>query len=425
MLRYLINLLLIFLSLKFLLPIQDFKNIQIKLLILLAILFLVNIIIDFIRRIQKNEERQYYQNKKIKELDKKIKNLEQGELILSAIIQTLPIEIFIIDREKNIIMGKQSNKPMPQSKNIIETLRHPEIAQIINQSIQQNTSNELKQIQEFSKFHGHKRYFDFYITPTSNNLYFVCYTIDKTEKTVDKHLFEEFLNQFAHELRTPLTILTNYLQQLKEIFKQHEALIHDQEANVLLKNFNDELKKPILLFENLIFLNNINSSNKNNFETFNLNELIEICLFEFQQQSTQAIVFNSNEIIQMQGNPFLFEIAIYNLIENAIKYGPIDNQIVVSLNIIASNAEKVASTHLELRVSDRGIGILKEDLAHVFTPFYRSQNALQLKGHGLGLSIVKKIIELHRGSIRAEVNSPCGACFIATFNSNFNYKTVS
>ena len=85
---------------------------------------------------------------------------------------------------------------------------------------------------------------------------------------------------------------------------------------------------------------------------------------------------------------------ITNLIANAVKYSPADTTVTVDL--------AVRDNSLVLRVTDQGIGIPEQDQAHLFEPFYRGSNALQVAGTGLGLSIAKNAVELHDGTIAVE-----------------------
>jgi two-component system, OmpR family, sensor histidine kinase ArlS len=111
------------------------------------------------------------------------------------------------------------------------------------------------------------------------------------------------------------------------------------------------------------------------------------------------------------GNAALLKSAIENLIENACKFSPDQHcQVVVSFepgNII-------------IKVIDEGIGIAANEIAHIFEPFYRANDTRGISGHGIGLSLVKKIIELHNGTIRAESEISKGTQMIVTLPNTEN-----
>jgi two-component system phosphate regulon sensor histidine kinase PhoR len=101
---------------------------------------------------------------------------------------------------------------------------------------------------------------------------------------------------------------------------------------------------------------------------------------------------------------------IQNLISNALKYGGTDKWVRIEARLDpALGADKVTIT-----VKDHGLGISSKDLPHIFEPFYRGAEAesLQIRGNGLGLSIVKGIIEAHGGRVRVESTEGRGSTFV-------------
>ena len=107
----------------------------------------------------------------------------------------------------------------------------------------------------------------------------------------------------------------------------------------------------------------------------------------------------------IQADKDLLRIAINNLLTNAVKYNSPGGS--VSLQV------EETDSLVFIRVSDTGIGISQHDLERIFDKFYRStnDNVLQKNGHGLGLSLVKEIIELHHGKITVESTLNKGSTF--------------
>lgn len=104
-----------------------------------------------------------------------------------------------------------------------------------------------------------------------------------------------------------------------------------------------------------------------------------------------------------------FETIISNLVENAIKYSNDEKYLGISLNTNDQN--------VELRVEDHGIGMTKKNISNIFDKFFRVEDPLtaKTKGHGLGLSIVKNLVELNGGTITVKSEPGEGSTFIVTF----------
>ena len=109
------------------------------------------------------------------------------------------------------------------------------------------------------------------------------------------------------------------------------------------------------------------------------------------------------EIIVLQADPLLFQRAVGNLLENAIKYAPVGSQ--VTLTVQDKGAE------VYVAVTDQGPGVAPQDLPHLFELLYRGEGAGEQSGLGLGLAIVKRIIDAHGGHIWVESVKGQGATF--------------
>ena len=103
------------------------------------------------------------------------------------------------------------------------------------------------------------------------------------------------------------------------------------------------------------------------------------------------------------GNNALLKSAIKNLLENACKFSP-EQKCEVSVVFVEGS--------VLVTITDEGIGIAEEELPYIFEPFFRSNDTRGIAGHGIGLSLVKKIIELHRGYIKVESNTSKGTKMI-------------
>ncbi|HEY0176837.1 MAG TPA: HAMP domain-containing sensor histidine kinase, partial [Pedobacter sp.] len=108
---------------------------------------------------------------------------------------------------------------------------------------------------------------------------------------------------------------------------------------------------------------------------------------------------DSFESINLHGNLNLLKLAVTNIVNNACKYS--DNRVVkLGLSVTAVN--------IVISVKDQGIGIPKDELQHVFEPFFRASNTGQYNGYGVGLPLSLTIIRLHKGSITIKTDQESG-----------------
>jgi signal transduction histidine kinase len=201
------------------------------------------------------------------------------------------------------------------------------------------------------------------------------------------NLQKEFIQDASHELQTPLTVV-----RLKV-----DTISHDDNATIEdYKKVNSDILGTLKTTSNLtddLFL--LTTTNQNNNELINIQELIDSQLAKLQPliEAKKIRVSKSypNQLITLKGNTNNLGRAIYNLIQNAIKYG--NNIILIRLNKIKSQ--------VLLEIEDNGDGISQDDIERIFQRFYRVDKSRSRKtgGVGLGLAIVKKIIEEHSGEI--------------------------
>jgi signal transduction histidine kinase len=137
-------------------------------------------------------------------------------------------------------------------------------------------------------------------------------------------------------------------------------------------------------------------------------------------ESSKAIMEQSHCVIEQTieaglplilGDPTALRHALQNLLSNAAKYGTKGSN---WIGIFASKATDRGRRVVEIRVADRGPGIPEDEQKHIFDPFFRGQRAVedQVHGTGLGLNLVKKIVEAHGGTIRVKSEPMKGAEFI-------------
>lgn len=195
----------------------------------------------------------------------------------------------------------------------------------------------------------------------------------------------EFTARAAHELRTPLTIINSQIDLFEE-----ENMDEDEIKNLvtMIKNESDRLSK---LVTSLLDLSELRSVTRN--EKIELSSLIEEAIqdLSFISDKKNINIENICQEIYIEGSDLLIYRVFYNLIENAIKYN--NNNGFVK---IYSQKNK---DFAEIYVEDSGIGIANSEKENIFKAFYRIKANEEI-GSGLGLSLVKETIKLHRGKIK-------------------------
>lgn len=199
-----------------------------------------------------------------------------------------------------------------------------------------------------------------------------------------------FVSNASHELRTPLTALTGQLEV---------ALMKgDNDPWDVLRNLLNDIKQLNKLSNGLLDLAQANLDiSEIKIETLRIDEIIGNARAELLKRNKDYKInmdfehFPEDENwLKVNANEQLLKSAFSNIIENACKYSQYKT---AEINLSFS------PSYASIIVADKGIGILEEDLNKIFDPFYRSRNAKDYAGHGIGLTLTKKIIELHKGKI--------------------------
>ncbi|RYE27530.1 MAG: GHKL domain-containing protein, partial [Sphingobacteriaceae bacterium] len=219
---------------------------------------------------------------------------------------------------------------------------------------------------------------------------------------------KNFLLSVTHELKSPLASIKLYLQTI-----QKRDLSREQQANFVGKCLVD-IERLNDLVENMLIASRIdNSSYTFPKEKFNLSELVQTIVSRLQINkcdcNQQIISAQVEPDIELMGDKFALSSMINNLVENAIKYsGPCE---VVEVKL----QRKEQSIHL--MVADHGIGISDAEKPRIFDKFYRvgNEDTRNTKGTGLGLFIVKHVLDKHEATIKVRDNKPSGSIFEVNF----------
>ncbi|PKM69096.1 MAG: hypothetical protein CVU95_00495 [Firmicutes bacterium HGW-Firmicutes-2] len=205
--------------------------------------------------------------------------------------------------------------------------------------------------------------------------------IDEDKKT--------FIGTISHEIKTPLTVITGYLEAI------HDGLLDKDELNESLEIIYKESKRLTVLTKDIV----TKTKNKDmefylNPSFFKLKPILEeiIQLAKVNTKKNIQFILSCEDHITLYADQEKVQQILSNLISNAIKY----SNDLVHINIRGY----VENEQLCICVEDDGLGIKKDELDKVFQKYYRIKNtATRQEGSGLGLSIVKKLVALHHGTI--------------------------
>nr|WP_293834358.1 HAMP domain-containing sensor histidine kinase [uncultured Arsenicibacter sp.] len=204
---------------------------------------------------------------------------------------------------------------------------------------------------------------------------------------------KSFVSHASHELRTPLTVMMGQI----DVTLMSPRTTTEYAAT--LENVLEEVRKMISLTNGLLELARVSADAA----TIDLHPVrVDEMLWQartnvlHKQSSYQIDIQFDNlpeqeEDLMLTGETTLLTTAFQNLMENGCKYSPRHSvQVVLSFT-----PEKI-----KLQFIDQGYGISDADLPHIFEPFYRSENTMQIQGHGIGLALTHRIIQLHHGQLR-------------------------
>lgn len=219
------------------------------------------------------------------------------------------------------------------------------------------------------------------------------------------HLQKSFVSNASHELRTPLAAIISQLQVALSKDRSREeylalltSVLEDAEnlsdlSNGLLQLAQSEMRQQEFVLSNV-----------------RIDELLMemTTLIRLKQKAASKVeihfvkVPDNDSLVTCYGNENLLKVLFLNLIDNACKFSG-NNTALVSIDFFTQ--------YITVQIKDTGIGIPADEINKIFEPFYRGHNALQIRGHGLGLSICKKIVQIHNGHITVTSTQAEGTTF--------------
>jgi len=200
---------------------------------------------------------------------------------------------------------------------------------------------------------------------------------------------KQMIQDISHELRTPLTIMRGEMEVALKKARSPE------EYKVVLESSLEEIGRLSFIVENLLILSRFDSQEVSlDIKPIAIARFLNDIVSDVRiiaQRKRIVITCSCPDYVFVRGDESQLRRAFLNIIDNAIKYTPEGGKILV-------NVEKT-ETEVQIKVSDTGIGISRENLPFIFDRFFRVDKSRSSEGFGLGLSITKSIIEAHKGSV--------------------------
>ncbi|HEY9076930.1 MAG TPA: ATP-binding protein [Anaerolineaceae bacterium] len=339
---------------------------------------------------------------------------EAGRQRLEAILNSTSEPVMVFDEQNRLLL---INPAAMQTPGLISTsipgaalrdvVESPQLVEFLTCS-----QVEPVVVRELSLLDGKTFYAS--ISPVkvgSDSIGKVCILRDITQFKELDALKSEFVSTVSHDLRSPLTMMRGYatmLQMMGDLNEQQKGYVRRIIMGV---------ENMTRLVNNLLDLGRIEAGIGLQSQNVSLTEVIDSVVNALQMQAAQKNL--SMDLSGVSPGPIVIDAdhelvyqALYNLLDNAIKYTPNGGQISVRCQ---PEREKVL-----IQVQDTGIGIAPLDLPRLFEKFYRSgrKEAYQQRGVGLGLAIVKSIVERHGGRIWVDSQLGKGS----TFSVELPYK---
>jgi light-regulated signal transduction histidine kinase (bacteriophytochrome) len=215
----------------------------------------------------------------------------------------------------------------------------------------------------------------------------------------------QFAHIASHDLKEPLRKIKTFAGRLRDDADTQFS----SRGETFLSKVETSSEKLLMMIEDILNYSNINAS-ENSVENVNLADIlidIESDLEVLIQQKNASINFDA--LPEIEGAPVLIHQLFYNLIHNSLKFSKPDakQEIIIQSKLIRLENENF----VQITLADRGIGFQTDESEKIFTTFTRLNAKEQYEGTGLGLTLCKKIVERHGGSITASGTRDQGAVF--------------
>ncbi len=352
--------------------------------------------------------------KKIENLEEELSAAQKSRENVLTLLNNIVDPIFFVQVDGEIIFANKAaeriSRPVPVTKKIYDALEDYFLIEMFDETV------KTWQVQEGNAIlyvEGNKKYYYCKMIPVSlsrTEKRVVILMHDVTKEHELNEMRKEFVSNVSHELRTPLTSIHGYAETLL-----NDPDIDPETRQKFLSIIENEAARMTRLINDLLDLERLESGEaKFEFESVDLCSVIKYVLSIVEplsvhygvqvEHSCQDIVIEADQdrLVQM----------LVNLVDNAVKYTSLKETGEKRVKVSA----KLHDDSVVIKVEDTGPGIPQNALNKIFERFYRVDKGRSRKmgGAGLGLSIVKTIVDRHKGQIHVESELGIGTTFTVT-----------
>lgn len=348
-------------------------------------------------------------------IKKQIENLKRQRKESEEILDSLGEGIIALDTSAKVTYVNQiacqmlgvahdvvMNVPLDQIK-----MRDSDLSKKCHEIVLQALQTSESIIQTWTL--GERVYLDLISAPLAHQSGAILVLQDKTSDYKVLEMGKDFIANASHELRTPITIIRGFAETLQDLPDMTPEMMHDITEKIV--KTCGRLEK---LVKSLLTLSDIENLSEQNFRAVDLIPIVENCKHLLLTAHPEVEISLNCELHRAPiiADADLIDLAIMNLLENGVKYSHHPAHIELSI--------RRSGDQILFNISDRGIGISESDLLRIFDRFYTVDRARSRKsgGAGLGLSIVKTIVEKHKGSIAVVSQLNKGSAFTIALPQN-------
>ncbi len=352
-------------------------------------------------------------NKLGRDLRQKTIRLSREKTELRTIMSAVSEAVLAIDSERRVLFFNSHfaflfNVRQPSTDaRMAEILRSPDVSEVYDHVLATGVSRR-HEVQLALPGERANRYFQLSVAPLKKKHNQEVYGVvgifyDITELKKAEKIRIDFVGNVSHELRTPLTTIHGYLQTLTADFDNGRLNQVGQFLQVITQNVS-RMKN---LVEDLLDLSALEAGKELRLERVSVRDVTESVLRLVNTYGHK--IHLSYDFDELMADGKRLEQVLRNLLENAVRYVPEGSNIYIQWTLNGMS--------YELRVRDDGPGIAQEHQARLFERFYRvdESRSRAVGGTGIGLSLVKHIVQRHGGRVRVQSQPGQGAEFICEF----------
>ncbi len=338
---------------------------------------------------------------------------------ISNILEWLPHAAFMVNDEGEVVAANAALKRLfpnwQRGVHFTSLTRDPDLLQAFRDLLVEGGSKQL----ELVLTGDHDRYFTVNLQAGVENDgdVFICFNFNEvTEAKEAEKMRSAFIANVSHELRSPLTTLMGALNAVDTLVSRSGH--KDEQLARFLGIMTRESTRMTQLINDLLSLSKTESREHiRPTDPLDIKEIVkqtsEMLSLRAMERSIKIKSDVPESLPQVIGDQNEVQQVIYNLTENAIKYGAMDNEVTIAVKV--ERQKSLISEHgvLELSVHNWGEAIPSLHLPRLTERFYRMQDhrAREVGGTGLGLAIVKHIVSRHHGQLLIESSDEDGTCF--------------